>query len=308
MMVWTEMAKIWSFCLCFPFYLLGLLLIIKFISRRSSRVSDMISKNAIPVLATVIHLSFSRFLTNIIDIISPVIIYVEGYPNKVAWYVDATIQYTDTSHVVLLSLALLSICAFIVPYILLLLFPKLWLRFIIINKYCRPFVDAILAPYRENQHHWFSLRLILLVQMYIVFACYRGSASYTSIATINGTTFIAFNFIHCLCHPFKWNYLNILDTWFVMVASVIFTSYHFYIDDSQKYAVFLNIIVLLIFMTLMGILLHHFLLVTGKITAVLFIKRCMHPALTHYKKCVTSVTNSNNYDIREPLLEYSQSN
>ena len=303
----TEMAKS-GLLFVFPFYLLGLLLIIKFISRRSSRVSDMISRNAIPVLATVIHLSFSRFLTNTIDIISPVTIYVEGYPNKVAWYLDATIQYTDTSHVVLLSLALLSICAFMVPYILLLLFPKLWLRFRIINKYCKPFVDAILAPYRENQHHWLGLRLILLVQMYIVFACYRGSASYTSIATINGTIFIAFNFIHCLCHPFKWNYLNILDTWFVMVASVIFTSYHFYIDDSQKYAVFLNIIVLLIFMTLMGILLHHFLLVTGKITAVLFIKRCMHPVLTHYKKCVTSVTNSNNYDIREPLLEYSQSN
>ena len=162
----------------------------------------MISRNAIPVLATVIHLSFSCFLTNIIDIMSPVTIYVEGYPNKVACFLDTTIQYTDTSHVVLLSLALLSICAFMVPYILLLLFPKLWLRFRIINKYCKPFVDAILAPYRENQRHWFSLRLILQVQMYIVFACYQGF-NYTSIATINGSTFIALNIIHCLCRTFK---------------------------------------------------------------------------------------------------------
>ena len=302
----TEMARS-GLLFVFPFYLLGLLLIIKFISRRSSRVSDMISRNAIPVLATVIHLSFSRFLTNIIDIISPITIYVEGHPNTAAWYLDAIIQYTDTSHVVLLSLALLSICVIVVPYILLLLFPKLWLRFRTINKYCKPFVDAILAPYRDNQRHWFSLRLILQVQMYIVFACYRGF-NYTFIATINGSTFIALNIIHCLCRPFKWNYLNILDTWFVMIASVIFTSYHFYINDSQKYAVFLNIMVLLVFLTFMGILLYHFLLVTGKVTAVLFIKRCMHQALTHYKKCVTSVTNSNNYDIREPLLEYSQSN
>ena len=307
----TEMAKS-GLLFVFPFYLLGLLLIIMFISRQSSRVSDMISRNAIPVLATVIHLSFSRFLTNTIDIISPVTIYVEGYPNKVAWYLDATIQYTDTSHVVLLSLALLSICAFMVPYILLLLFPKLWLRFRIINKYCKPFVDAILAPYRENQHHWFSLRLILLVQMYIVFACYRGSG-YTSIATINGTTFIALNIIYCLCRPFKWSYLNILDTWFVMIASVIFTSYHFYIDDSQKYAVFLNIMVLLVFLTFMGILLYHFLLVTGKVTAVLFMKQHMYQVLARYKERVTSVAHENtiNYgscNIRESLLEYSQGN
>ena len=304
----TEMAKS-GLLFVFPFYLLGLLLIIKFISRRSLRVSDMISRNAIPVLATVIHLSFSRFLTNTIDIISPVTIYVEGYPNKVVWYLDATIQYTDTSHVVLLSLALLSICAFMVPYILLLLFPKLWLRFRIINKYCKPFVDAILAPYRENQHHWFSLRLILLVQMYIVFAYYRGSG-YTSIATINGTTFIALNIIHCLCCPFKWNYLNILDTWFVMIASVIFTSY---IDDSWKYAVFLNIMVLLVFLTFMGILLYHFLLVTGKVTTVLSMKQRMYQVLTRYKERATSVAHENtiNYgscNIRESLLEYSQGN
>ena len=302
----TEMAKS-GLLFVFPFYLLGLLLIIKFISRRSSIVSDMISRNVIPVLATVIHLSFSRFLTNIIDIISPVTIYVKGYPNTVAWYLDATIQYTDTSHVVLLSLALLSICAFMVPYILLLLFPKLWLRFRIINKYCKPFVDAILAPYRENQHHWFSLRLILQVQMYIVFACYRGSVSYTSIATINGTIFIAFNFIHCLCHPFKWNYLNILDTWFVMIASVIFTFHHFYIDDSQKYVVFLNIMVLLAFVNFMGIMMYHFLLVTGKVAAVLFIKHRVYQALTRYKERVTSVahenTNHDNCNIRWNILK-----
>lgn len=160
----------------FPLYLLGLLLIIKFLSRRSSRVSDLISRNAIPVLATVIHLSFSRFLTNIIDIISPVTIYVEDSPSKLAWYVDATILYTDTNHIPLLILALLSICGFIVPYILLLLFPKFWLRFRIIDKYFKPFIDAILAPYKENQCHWFSLRLLLLLQMYIVFAWYRGSS------------------------------------------------------------------------------------------------------------------------------------
>ena len=124
----TEMVKS-GLLFVFPFYLLGLLLIIQSISHQSSRVSHTIYRNAIPVLATVIHLSFLRLLTNTIDIISPVTIYVEGYPNKVAWYLDATIQYTDTSHVVLLSLALLSICAFIVPYILLLLFPKLLLLF-----------------------------------------------------------------------------------------------------------------------------------------------------------------------------------
>ena len=155
---------------------------------------------------------------------------MEGYPNTVAWYLDATIHYTDTSHVVLLSLALLSICAFIVPYILLLLFPKLWLRFRIINKYCKPFIDAILAPYRENQHHWFSLRLILQVEMCIVFACYQGS-SYSSVATINGSILIAFSFIHCVCHPFKSRYLNILDTWLALIGCAIFAFYRFFLHQ-----------------------------------------------------------------------------
>ena len=305
----TETVKS-SLLFVFPFYLLGLLLIIKFISRRSSRVSDMISRNAIPVLATVIHLSFSRFLTNIIDIISPVTIYVEGYSNKkIVWYFDAAIQYTDTSHVILLILALLSICGIVLPYILLLLLPKLWLRFRIINKYCKPFVDAILAPYRENQRHWFSLRLILQIQMYIVFAYYRGSG-YTSIATINGSILVAFSFIHCVYHPFKSNYLNLLDAWFVMIGCVILTSNHLYIYDTQKYIVFLNTTVLLVFLSFMGILLYHFLLVTGKVAAVIFIKHRMYQALSHHKERVTSVLRGNNdaCNIRESLLEYSQGN
>ena len=289
----------------FPFYLLGLLLIIQSISHQSSRVSHIIYRNAIPVLATVIHLSFLRLLTNTIDIISPVTIYVEGYPNTVAWYLDATIHYTDTSHVVLLSLALLSICAFIVPYILLLLFPKLWLRFRIINKYCKPFVDAILAPYRENQCHWFSLRLILQVQMCIVFACYRGS-SYSSVATINGSILIAFSFIHCVCHPFKSRYLNVLDTWFALIGCAIFAFYHFFYI--QNYIMFCNVMVLLVFLTFLGILLYHFLLVRGKLGWALFIKHHILQILSHCFGNATSIAHGNmfNYgscNVREQLLE-----
>ena len=300
----TEMVKS-GLLFVFPFYLLGLLLIIKSISHQSSRVSHIIYRNAIPVLATVIHLSFLRLLTNTIDIISPVTIYVKGYPNKVAWYLDATIQYTETSHVVLFSLALLSICAFMVPYILLLLFPKLWLRFRIINKYCKPFVDAILAPYRENQCHWFSLRLILQVEMCIVFACYQGS-SYSSVATINGSILIAFSFIHCVCHPFKSRYLNILDTWFALIGCAIFAFYHFFYI--QNYIMFCNVMVLLVFLTFLGILLYHFLLVRGKLGWALFIKHHILQSLSHCFGNATSIAHGNmfNYgscNVREPLLE-----
>ena len=300
----TEVVKS-GLLFVFPFYLLGLLLIIQSVSHQSSRVSHIIYRNATQVLATVIHLSFLRLLTNTIDIISPVTIYVEGYPNTVAWYLDATIHYTDTSHVVLLSLALLSICAFIVPYILLLLFPKLWLRFRIINKYCKPFVDAILAPYRENQCHWFSLRLILQVQMCIVFACYRGS-SYSSVATINGSILIAFSFIHCVCHPFKSRYLNILDTWFALIGCAIFAFYHFFYI--QNYIMFSNVMVLLVFLTFLGILLYHFLLVRGKLGWALFIKHHILQILSHCFGNATSTAHGNmfNYgscNVREPLLE-----
>ena len=62
----TEMTKSWL-QLVFPVYLLALVVLVVVVSRYSMRVSGLVYSSAVPVLVTVVHLSFSRLLLSVID-------------------------------------------------------------------------------------------------------------------------------------------------------------------------------------------------------------------------------------------------
>lgn len=312
----SESAK-FAFLFAFPLYLLGLVLMVVLVSRRSSKVSNLISNNGVPVLATVVHLSFSCFARNIIDVFSPVILYVNDSSTQNMWYRNATISFTDTSHVLLMSFSLLSIC-FIVPYIVLLLYPKLWLRFYLINKYLRPFIDAILAPYSENRSYWFGLRLLLVLELYIMSAYYRGSEYITKVLSLNGTTFTIFCVLHTFCRPFKSYVVNILDTWLILNLSIVYISTSHSLSDASPHGYVLigNIMALLMLVTFVGVLIYHVLLAFGKVDLVKSAINRFYWKWTLlcnkvFKYEHTTVTSSlhlngsfyGSCNVREPLLE-----
>ena len=43
------------------------------------------------------------------------------------------------------------------------------------NKYLRPVLEAIHAPYKESKKYWFVLRLVLIITMNMIYAVFRGN-------------------------------------------------------------------------------------------------------------------------------------
>ena len=65
----TELSKSWL-QLVFPVYLLALVALVVVVSRYSMRVSNLVYSRAVPVLVTIVHLSFSRLFLAIVDVYS----------------------------------------------------------------------------------------------------------------------------------------------------------------------------------------------------------------------------------------------
>ena len=110
----------------FPVYIWVIVGLIIFASHFSHRFTQLLGKNPVSVLATLILLSYAKILHNLIAALY--VTYLE-YPtyNRGVWLYDANIDYLSIKHIPLFMLAVLVFLFLFVPYTLLLLFGQ-WLQ------------------------------------------------------------------------------------------------------------------------------------------------------------------------------------
>ena len=104
----------------FPLYVWFLISLIIITSRYSTLMTKLIGSNPIAVLATLLLMSYTKFLKNIIEIYLSV--HLE-YPHAkvTVWYKDVTVPYVESRHLVLAVLSSIFIAVFFLPYTFLLL-------------------------------------------------------------------------------------------------------------------------------------------------------------------------------------------
>ena len=163
--------------LAFPTYIIVLVAIVIFISERSSRFAKLIGKgNPVATLATLILLSYTKYLRAIIDIFSFAILKYPDASIKVVWLPDATVQYLSGKHIPLLLVAMVIVTIGIAYTFLpfawqwLQQFPRRsvfqWIWYTRINS----FMDAYLAPHIPKHRFWTGLLLIARIVLYLVSA------------------------------------------------------------------------------------------------------------------------------------------
>ena len=157
----------------FPFYLWFLILLIIFLSRRFSKLSQLIGKNSVPVLCTLLLLSYTKLLRTIISI------FIVAYPSSTCtgfvWFNSGEPYFTGC-HLVLFIIATAALLLFI-PYTLFLLLFPLW-------EICRskwnfgtsfylrlkPFFDAYAGPYNDMFRVWPGLLLVARIVLAVLIA------------------------------------------------------------------------------------------------------------------------------------------
>ena len=182
-------SKVWL-QFAFPAYLITILFTIAILSKYSSKFTKLIGKrNPVATLATLILLSYMKFLRNIVHIFSIANLRYPDGSIKILWLPDANIEYLEGKHIPLFLMAT-AIIAIGLPYTVFLLtwqwllqmpdFKLLkWIRYTRINL----FMEANLAGYRPKQRYWSGLLLLIRVVFYLEVAYNNTNKGNTSLLT-----------------------------------------------------------------------------------------------------------------------------
>ncbi len=204
----------------FPVYVWCIAGAIALVSRYSTNASRVFGYNSVPVLATLILLSYAKLLRNIIQSLSLSVI---EYPQhlKPVWTLDGNIEYFSTQHSILFLAAVIVLLLAWLPFTLVLLTHQYLQRkshtkyLNWINRW-KPFFDAYLGQFKAKQQYWVGLLLTMRVILLLLLA---GTS--TSMPRINllATSFVGVGLlIHCAVRgmPYRSKWLSLLEMTFIL--------------------------------------------------------------------------------------------
>ena len=177
----------WQFV--FPIYLwllVGLVIVICHYSVRASRFFS--TSNPVEVLATVILLSYTKLLQNIISIFSATSASYSLHSNSPVWLYDGNVLFGQGVHAVLIVVGLFTLLFLFLPYTFVLTFAQLLekntkISMLLSRLRLTPFISAYQAPYKSGSRSWVGACLLLRCVLLSIVAAGR-SESIGLLATI----------------------------------------------------------------------------------------------------------------------------
>ena len=164
--------------LAFPIYVIVLVVIVIFVSERSTKFARLIGrKNPVATLATLVLLSYTRLIQTIIAGLSFSILKYPDRPHELVWLSDGNVGYLTGKHIVLFVLSIGILLAGIAYTTL--LFSWQWLLFYRHNRIFKClslssklilFLEPYHAPYLFKHRYWTGLLLIVRVVLYLASA------------------------------------------------------------------------------------------------------------------------------------------
>ena len=238
-----DYAKMWL-QLAFPFYLIFIATFIIIASRYSIKVQRLTARRALPVLATLFLLSY----TKILRIVSSVLFFystITHLPNKhttLVWSVDANVPLFGVRFTILFIVCLV-LFLILVPFNVILLFTRTLSRFRFINKF-KPLLDAYQGPYKTKFYYWTGLQLLIRAILYGISSVDRNLNLTISIAL-----FSLIEGIQGALKPFKITFKNFQEQLFLINLTVLY-AFLLYNQDTNMMAVNIMITIAAIHFTI----------------------------------------------------------
>ena len=155
-----EYAKMWL-QLSFPFYLLFIAILLIITSRHSIAIQRFTACRALPVLATIFLLSYTKMLQTVSSTLFfySTITYLPSKHTTLVWSVDANVPLFGIKFTILFIVCLILFLILVI-FNIVLLFTRTLSRFRCINKF-KPILDAYQGPYKDKLYFWTGLQLLL---------------------------------------------------------------------------------------------------------------------------------------------------
>ena len=231
----TSCHKMWL-QFVFPFYVWILMMIVIIACRYSIKVTRIVGNNAVPVLATLLLLSYTKLLRTIILIISLTRVSCNNV-TTLYWLVDPNIPYLSSCHLPLFIVAVSILSILVVPYTLfLLLFPLLetsyrhkWRCLQRCYNKLKPFIDAYGGPHKDKFHYWTGVLVLLRVVLALVIALTDDPIISSNMLVV---VLVALVMFQCSKTVYKSKYHHILDIWFIQ--SLLIIAYVAYLEQTTS--------------------------------------------------------------------------
>ena len=162
-----DYAKMWL-QLVFPFYLILISVSLIITSRYSTTIQRLTACRALPVLATLFLLSYTKALRTVSEVLFSYckVIHIPASSSKLVWSVDTNVPLLEVKFTVLFVICLL-LFLIMVPFAVIVLFTRSLLRFKIINKF-KPVLDAYQGAHTDKCHYWTGLQLVIRAVFFAV--------------------------------------------------------------------------------------------------------------------------------------------
>ena len=209
----------------FPLYVWTITGAIIIASHYSTRASKIFGNNSVPVLATLILLSYTKLLRTIITSLGfSLLNYSEG--TRVVWSFDGNVPYFGAAHTIMFLVALAVLLLLWLPYTTVLLTLQ-WLRrksylkpLRWINRW-KPFFDAYFGQLKPKHHYWVGLLLLVRVVLLVLIAATSAIAPRINIMAIAFTGMTLFIYTSVSGLVYKSYCLSFLECSFITNLTVL---------------------------------------------------------------------------------------
>ena len=216
----------------FPFYVWAIIIVIILICRVSSKVSKLVGSNAVPVLATLLLLSYTKLLRTIVTVLHKrdITLHCQNSSHQLTvWYEDPTLQYAKVKHLYLFSFAVIVLVLFCLPYTLFLLLNPLFEKYLTKYRLCsfwykiKPVLDAYSGPMKDEYRFWPGLLLVARIPILLAVTFAENLIQFRSLllSILLSVLVVMWSMTYCFQCVYNNCLHNYIETWFIFMLTVM---------------------------------------------------------------------------------------
>ena len=216
----------------FPFYVWAIIIVIILICQVSSKISKIVGTNAVPVLATLLLLSYTKLLRTIVTVLHKRDITLRCLNSShqlTVWYEDPTLQYAKGKHLYLFSFALIVLVLFCLPYTLFLLLNPLFEKYLTKYRLCsflykiKPVLDAYSGPMKDEYRFWPGLLLVARIPVLLAVTFAENLIQFRSLllSILLSVLVVIWSLAYCFQSVYNNRLHNFIETWFIFMLTAM---------------------------------------------------------------------------------------